>query len=133
MPARLIVLDTNFVLFPFESHIDIVEECKRALDEPFVLAIIDLCVTELKDMNASGNTRRRRHAALALTWLRHHNVRTLPTKGFVSADAAILGVVKAYKGPIAVATQDRDLKRKLKEAGIPRIIIRQKKYLQLII
>lgn len=129
--VRLILLDTNVVLFPFEHSLDLVGELTRILDEKYEMGILDKCIEELDKKVIKKSLKERRAAKLALLWVQRTRVKVINSDFNLSADDAIIKYASLYKGPIAVATQDQALKRKLKELGIDRIVVRQKMYLEL--
>ncbi len=130
MEPLLVLLDTNAALFPFERSLDLLGELQRILDEKFEVAILDVCVKELEHQ-ASSAQKTRRIAVAALQWLKKAGIKRVHSGMKGDADPAIIAFAAAYKGPIAVLTQDQAIKRALQAKGIPRIIIRQQQHLLL--
>jgi rRNA-processing protein FCF1 len=89
---------------------------------------VDRTIDELKGIEASGKGRDSLAAKLALQLLKHHMVMQLKTKNGKSVDDLIVDL--ADKDTI-VATQDAELKRRVKKKKAKLIVMRQKKYLAL--
>lgn len=110
---KKIILDTNLIIYCLEYKVDILAELARICDFPFQVCILDKTIDELKGKKLEK---------LALTFIKKLNI--IPTK----KDKSVDGLLLEQKDSI-IATQDKILKEKLKKAGIPIIILRQKKYL----
>ena len=119
-------MDTNFVLIPAQFGVDIYAEIGRIIDGGYELYILDKTLTELDDIIENGKGAAKPHAKLALAILEAKKPKTLKTTSKDYVDNIILGL----KGYI-VATQDKELKLKLKKNGVQVIVLRQKKYLML--
>ena len=109
-----IILDTNAILYSIKYKIDLFTELERICHFPYTICIIDKTLEELKDKSA-------------LQLLKKKNVTLIKTSSSESVDNLILEY--ADKDTIVI-TQDKALKKKLKEKNIKLIVIRQKKYLQ---
>lgn len=112
-----IILDTDFILTSLKYKVDIISEFNRIMDTKFNLNIIDKTIDELKGKKLER---------LALTFLKKENINQIKTNRIKTVDNLILNIVDKNT---AVATQDKDLKRELKNKDIRIITIRQKKYL----
>ena len=111
-----IILDTNFIVDCAKYRIDFFSEIDRICLFPYKTIILEKSIEELKKIN-------NKDSKLALQLIK--NIPLLKHDG-KDVDSIILEI--ANKDTI-VATQDKALKRKLKEKNIPLITIRQKKYL----
>ena len=120
-----IILDTNFLMIPSQFHVDIFHEIRRVAPEDFEMMVLSSTLEELNKLKESGKGKDKRAAKLALKFVDFAGIKVVDTKESY-ADKAILGLVtKDY----VVATQDKELKRKLKALGIPIITLRKKKHL----
>ncbi len=129
---KRIILDTNFLLIPGQFNVDIFAEMTRVCNFKCEFMVVPETVLELegivRSQNASASDKRA--AKLAIQLIEKYVVKVTPNrKVFKRADEAILAV--ADKNTI-VATQDRDLREKLKANKTSLIILRQKKYLMLL-
>ncbi|MCK4589978.1 MAG: nucleotide-binding protein [Nanoarchaeota archaeon] len=120
-----IILDTNFVLIPFQFHIDIFSEIQRIADFKYQLCVLDKTIDELKKIIKEQKGKHKAAAKLALQLIKKKKVKTLKTTEDKYVDDLL--VEQSKKGAL-IATQDIGLKKRLKK---PYIILRQKKYLTL--
>ncbi len=117
-----LILDTNFLLIPEKHHIDIFSEFRRLLDQ-YEIIILEPSYKELEKL-AQSNSKDGQAAKVGLALLKNKKVK-IEKSEYDYADRAIL----KYKGDYAVATEDRELKKKLLKKGIPVIVMRKKQYL----
>ena len=123
-----VVLDTNFLIIALEFRIDIFQELSRVLDVRFNVYILDKTINELEKLINKPKVNQFT-INLVKSFIKRKNIKILRTSRNGYVDDLILSL---KPGNLIVATQDKELKRKLKEKNIPIIIIRQKKYLELI-
>jgi hypothetical protein len=113
-----VILDTNFLLAPFQFRVDIFAELERILDVKYDLHVTDGVISELqglRTMDAKG--------ALSL-------VKGLPRIAAEGKDVDEALLALASKNTI-ICTNDKILIEKLKSKGAPVIYLRQKKHLVL--
>jgi hypothetical protein len=122
---RRIILDTNFLLVPGQFKVDIFSEIRRICDFAYKLYIVDRSIDELNKL-ADGKSKDARAAKLGLSLMRAKHVSVIKTAGEGHVDDLIVAAVK--KGDIA-ATQDINLKKRVKRKGARIITMRQKKFL----
>jgi len=114
-----ILLDTNFLVLPFELKVDIFSEFERIIDEPFKVYTLSTCLGEVKKVKP-------RLAVPVEKLLLLKNVEIL--KGTEKdVDKDILKRENYF-----TATNDKLLKKGLKEQGKRVIFLRQRKFLQII-
>lgn len=109
-----IILDTNIILYALRFKIDIFSELERICDFPYKICILDKTLEELRDKTA-------------LELLKQKNVNIIKTSSSENVDDLI---VKLADEDTIVVTQDKELKKRLKQKKIRVLIIRKKKYLQ---
>ena len=139
MPNRIVLLDTNFLLVPWQFGVDIFSELERICDFPFEPAVLAETVGELERLVSDKATSAsdRKAARLGLQLIKAKCVRVIgpDRKVFKSADKAILefasATAKKTGQQVAVATQDKELKMKLKAKGVTVAVLRQKRYVML--
>ncbi len=118
-----LVLDTNFFISMVNYHISL-EDVLGILDEKNEPVILEASLRELEKLIKAGNFSERKSAKLALSIAKAKKIRVIgPEKGYVD-DLLLELNPKEY----VIATQDGNLKRKLKEKGFRLVVIRQKKY-----
>jgi len=123
---KKIILDTNFLLIPYQFKVDIFSEIERICDFKYELRIIDKTVDELNKIIKEQKGKHKEAARFALVLIEKRKIKKINTKEIIDVDSLLL----TQKGAI-VATQDAELKRRLKKSNIKVITLRQKKYLTL--
>jgi len=126
--VKTIILDTNFLVDCLAWKVDFFRELDRILPFTYKLAVVDKTVDELEAISTTARPTEKIGAKLAKQLIAKKRIAVIATDRKGYTDTLIL---KAANKDTVVATQDQGLKRRLKEKGIPVIIIRQKKYLQL--
>ncbi len=114
-----ILLDTNMILTPFEFSIDLLGEMQRVIPGKIELITLEPVIKELK----------RKKRGVGLKLVEKLKIEVLPADG--RADDAIVKFAEKNKDVI-VATNDDALKKRLRDLGVPVIIVRGKQKLDLI-
>lgn len=122
--GKRILIDTNFLLIPGSLGIDIFTELEKICLFKYTLHVLDKSVDELNKIIATQTGKSKQAAQLALKLIRAKNINVLPTSSGDYVDDILIQLRDEY----IIATQDKDLKRKLKNV----LILRQKRYLQLL-
>jgi len=123
-----IILDTNFLLIPFQFKVDIFSEIERIMTEPYKLCIVDSTIDELNKLTKTQSGKDKRAALMALKMIKKKAIKHLKTEKNLNTDKLIVELAKSPD--FMVATQDQALKRILKANNIKIIILRQKKFLK---
>jgi hypothetical protein len=126
---KRVLLDTNFLMIPAAFRVDIFAELERIMHEPYEVCILDRTVDELRKITETQRGKDKDAARLALELARHKRVKIIITKENKVVDDLIAQIANSKS--FIVATQDRELKNKLKAKRVPLIVMRQKKYLKL--
>ncbi len=125
---RKVILDTNFLLIPGRFKVDIFSEIANVCDFEFELFVFDGTITELEKIVNEAKLRFKDAAKIGLELIKQKKVNVI--KG--SDDSVDNDIVAmAEKEQITVATQDKELKRRLKEKKAQIIDLKQKQYLVL--
>jgi len=127
---KKVILDTNFLLIPGQFKVDIFTEIERVMNEPYNLCIIDKTINELKGIEIYGKTKDRNAVKLAIALIQNlikqKSLKTINSYSRKSVDDII---VKKSDKNVYVATQDKELKKRVKEHQGRIITLKQKKYL----
>jgi hypothetical protein len=108
-----ILLDTNFLVAPFQFSFDVYDELERLY--PYAdLYTLDAAVHEAKSIESG------RYGDLVEEMLEHQDVEVMETEGEGNVD----DLVADLSGEFTVATNDRQLKRRIKQRGNPVVIVR---------
>ncbi len=123
---RLILLDTNFWLMPFENGLDLIGQLERlSEDAPFEIGVPTSVKAELDAMASSPpSARRSRSARSALrvmdSMLKSGKAKLLPSSG--PADGSLITL--ALQTGAWVGTNDRALRYRLKAKKVKVILLR---------
>lgn len=119
-----IIYDTNFIMSMIKFKIDLFAELELILDEPHENVILDSVEKELKNLG-KGTRKSSNEAKLSLDFINSDNFHVVKSpKGNV--DDVIHSL--ADKNTL-VATNDIELRKRLKSKGIKTIYLRAKKHL----
>jgi len=119
-----IIMDTNAFFVPFQFGVDIFEELRNLLNRNFELVILKRTREELERLVATSPPKMRRQAFSALKLAEKcHVISVKPTfKG--AHDDLIFETAKEWKCP--VFTNDKSLRKRLRDINVPVIYLRQK-------
>ena len=125
---RKVIFDANFFFIPLQFKIDVFDEIEALIGrfEPIVLSTT---LEELKKLSRVKSEKISRQALSALKLAKKCKIIEVNRRSGESYDDVILRLAKKYNS--AVATNDSELRKKLREAGIPTIFLRQRAYLQI--
>ncbi|MBS3159608.1 hypothetical protein J4436_02365 [Candidatus Woesearchaeota archaeon] len=125
---KVIILDTNFIMYLLKYKINLFEEIERIILENYRICVLDKTLNELENLENKGKQENKLLAKLSKKFLRMNEdkINILKTKENKQVDDCIKEL--ANKNTI-IATQDKALKKSLNNQIL---IIRQKKYLKLI-
>jgi rRNA-processing protein FCF1 len=122
---KVVVFDTNFLLLPELSGIDIFSGLRKLVTEQHELATLSSVVCELERM-LDARSKRAVAANVALKLIEQNKVRIYETD--LPADLSLLDF--AFNRPdVVVCTNDRELKRKLRKHSVPVISPKGENYL----
>lgn len=127
---KKILLDTNFLMACKQFKVDIFTQIDKISAFNYRLFVLDKTVEELKKIVEEQKGKNRDAAKIALKLIAIKNVRVIKTKGSKKTDDIILEM--ASGNDFIVATQDKDLKRRLINQSISIIVLKQKKILALV-
>lgn len=125
---RKIILDTNFLMIPQSLNVDIFSEFERVCDFAYSIHILDKTIGEIDNIIKSQSLKHRKSAKLAKKIIETHDISIIDTYNDMYVDDILVDYAKSDPETI-IATQDKELKERLKRSGIPVIMLRQKKYL----
>jgi hypothetical protein len=119
---KRVILDTNFLTIPYQFNIDIFSEIGRVVEGKYELTTLDCVVDELKKLKKSKG-KSAAAAKVGLILLKEKNVKVIKTDE-KKVDNTIYKI--ADENTI-VATNDRELIKKLKSKNIKILYLRSKK------
>ena len=130
MKMKKILLDTNFLMICFQFRVDIFTELDRVCNFNFKLFVLDKTIEEIEKIVEEQKGKNKEAAKIALKLIAIKKINIIKTKSNIKTDDVIRDV--AAKDNYIVATQDKDLKRRLINQGASVIVLRQKKVLAII-
>jgi uncharacterized protein len=124
-----VILDSNALFVPLELNIDIFEELKRLLNRNVEFVLLSSVKRELELLTAKDSPKIRREAFFALRLAEKCKYVAVENDERLTTDDAIVRVAKNWNSP--VFTNDRQLKKKLRDISVPVIYVRQKSRLDI--
>ena len=124
---KKVLLDTNFLMSCFQFKVDIFSEIDRIIIAKYEIIVLDKTVEELENIVKNQKGKDKEAAKFALKLIENKKPIMIKTNNDKKTDDIILDY--AIKEDYSVATQDKDLKRKLVNHGIEVIVLRKKKFL----
>jgi rRNA-processing protein FCF1 len=123
-----VILDSNFFFVPMQFKIDIFKELDKLFGkaEPVVLSTT---IEELRQLTAKGAPKMRKQADTALELVEKCQSIKMEKEPDESYDDVILRTAKEWNVP--VATNDAELRKKLREAGVSVVFLRRKSHLEI--
>ena len=125
---KRIILDTNFLLIPLQFMVDIFSEINRICHFNYKLCIYENSISELKNIIEKQSGKNKKAAQFALKLIKLKNIEIIKSNQ-KDVDSLIL---ENMDKDFIIATLDINLRKKLLKKGASVIVLRQKKYLQLI-
>lgn len=136
MPDRLtknevlkVILDSNALFVPLQFKIDIFQELKSLLNRNLELILLSPVKRELELLAAKDSPKMRRNAFYALKLAEKCKYVQIADLEAMPTDDVIVKVAKEWKSP--VFTNDRQLKKRLRDISVPVIYVRQKSRLEI--
>jgi rRNA-processing protein FCF1 len=127
-PLKIIV-DSNALFVPLQFKIDIFTELEHLLKRNFELILISPVKQELEMLTQKSSPKTRKNAAFALTFAEKCTYVKVKEKKGEQIDDAIVRVANAWKAP--VFTNDKLLKKKLRDISTSVIYVREKSRLEI--
>ena len=124
-----IILDANFLFVPLQFKNDVFEGITRLLNQKFEPILLSPTRRELQKMVEIGSPQIRKQAAVALKLAEKCTVIDVKKRSEETNDDVILRVAVEWKS--TVATNDRELRKKLRGRNIPVIFLRGKSRFEL--
>ncbi|MFH0752682.1 MAG: PIN domain-containing protein [archaeon] len=120
---KKIVLDTNILIAISQFKIDPFAALEEQMYDKYTIFVLDKVIAELEKLINKGRLSEKKAAKLALELIKHKKLEIIITpKNDLTADDELLKL-KGY----TILTQDKELKKQLKEKGTEVLTMRQKK------
>jgi rRNA-processing protein FCF1 len=122
-----VILDSNFLFVPFQFKVGIFEELSKILGKA-ELIVLSTTIEELEELSSRSSPKMSKLASTAIDLARRCRIIEAVRNPEESFDDVVLRKAKDWVCP--VATNDADLRRKLRESNIPVVFLRQKTHLE---
>jgi rRNA-processing protein FCF1 len=121
-----VILDSNFFFVPFMFKIDVLGELDALFgkSEPVVLST---SIEELQRLTAKSSPKMRKHAQAAFEYTQKCGTAKVEKGLSESYDDVVLRKAKEWNCP--VATNDTNLRKRLREDGVTVVYVRKKSHL----
>jgi len=127
--ALKIILDSNFLLVPTQFKIDIFEGIMNLLNQNYESIVLSTTMDELQSIAERGAPKLRKQAEMALKLAEKCDLINVDRERNETNDDVIIRVAKQMK--CLVATNDSELRKRLRNISIPVVYVRQKSRLEL--
>ena len=128
-PETKVILDTNFLFVPSQFNVDIFEELTNLLNQRFEPVLLSSTQQELQGLAGSSSMKVRKQAELGLRLAERCSFVSVEKGSAETYDDVVVRVAAEWKS--LVATNDRELRKRLRAVGVPVIFLRQKRCLAL--
>jgi len=120
---KKILLDTNFLLAMYQFKVDIFSQIDKISTFEYELCVIDKTLDELKNIVEKQKGKNKDAAKIAIKVIAIKNIKVIKTKSNKHTDDVI---VDLSGSDFIVATQDKELRARLKQRNVPIILLRKK-------
>jgi rRNA-processing protein FCF1 len=124
-----VILDANFFFIPIQFNLDIFEELAKLLKKRYEPIVLSSTKKELQGLAESTSTKITKQALTAINLLDKCCFVPVEKSSTETYDDVIVRV--ATESKIPVATNDRNLRKRLRQLGVAVIYMRQKQRLAL--
>ncbi|MEM3700340.1 MAG: DNA-binding protein [Candidatus Bathyarchaeia archaeon] len=125
--AIKVILDSNALFVPLQFKIDIFEELQTLLNRKFEPILLLPVKRELERLVNEGSPKMRKNASFALSLA--EKCKLINDEFTASSDEAVIQAAKKWSCP--VFTNDRLLRKRLRNINVPVIYVRQKSRLEI--
>lgn len=125
---KTLILDTNFLMIPYQHGVDIFGEIERLIPEKHELTVLEGVIKELQSIRDCGSGSDRIAAKVAMELIEKEGIKIIESHG--KPDDFILDFA-TKKGNSIVCTNDKELKRRLRDSSVLVICLRGTNRLEL--
>jgi len=121
-------LDSNFLIIQPQFHINISEELEKVLNQKAKGIVLSPVYEELQRLSRKKGSKERKIALMTLRFIEDFDIVDVKREQNETVDDLIIRLAKEWNCP--VATNDRELRKRLRDASITVIYLRQKSHLE---
>jgi len=124
-----VIIDSNALFIPFQFKIDMYNELKQLLNRNFELVLISPVKRELERLATKSQPKMQKNASLALKFAEQCSYFEVGEASQETTDDLIVKVACEWKAP--VFTNDKLLRKRLRDINVPVIYMREKSRLEI--
>jgi len=124
-----VILDSNALFVPLQFKIDIFDSLEQLLKRSFELILLSPIKREIETLAKKSSAKMRKNALFALKLAEKCIYVEVDSPTSVPADDVIVEIAGEWKSP--VFTNDRQLRKRLRDISVPVIYVRQKSRLEI--
>jgi rRNA-processing protein FCF1 len=124
-----VILDSNALFVPFQFKIDIFNDLAQLLNRNFELILLSPVKRELEVLAEKGSPKMRKNASHALKLAERCEYVEVSDSASAAVDDIIVKIAKEWGSP--VFTNDKQLRKRLRDISVPVIYVRQKSRLEI--
>ena len=124
-----VILDSNALFVPLQFKIDVFSELERLLNRRFELILLSAVKRELEILAEKGAPKMRKSACLALKFAERCRLVEVDAEASAAVDDVVVEVAKEWSA--VVFTNDKQLRKRLRDISVPVIYVRQKSRLEI--
>lgn len=124
-----IILDASALFVPLQFKIDIFERLKTLVNMNFEPILLSPIRCELEKIAEKGSPKMRKNASYALTLAKRSKFFKVDEEFVGSPDDAVVQMAQEWNCP--VFTNDKELRKRLRNINVPVIYVRQKSRLEI--
>jgi rRNA-processing protein FCF1 len=124
-----VILDSNALFVPLQFKIDIFNCLEQLLERNFELILLSQVRREIEALAKKGSPKMRKNAFFALKFAEKCKYVEVDAPASALTDDIIVKIADEWKAP--VFTNDRQLKKRLRDISVPVIYVRQKSRLEI--
>ena len=128
-PSAAVILDSNFLFIPLRFGVDIFDELHRLLGRNVRCVVTTSIIDELRLLRTDARPSFIKEVDFALNLVDRCEVMEASLDPGETVDDSIVRV--ASDGLFIVATNDAELRRRLRKAGVSVVFLRQKSHLEI--
>jgi len=122
-----IILDTNFLLVPFQFRVNLKSKFDELIDRKYEIVILEDVYNELLKIYEKARGRRKQEISAAIKYYKTKELaKNFKKKDDEDVDDFLIRIARNKN--YIVATNDKSLKKRLKEQGSNFIYLRQKAF-----
>jgi hypothetical protein len=127
--ALRVIADSNALFVPLQFKIDIFSELSRLLNRNFELVLLSPVKRELETLAEKSSPKMRKNAAFALSLAEKCKYVRVSERPKEFTDDAIVRIAREWNMP--VFTNDKLLRKRLRDISLPVIYVREKSRLEI--